>query len=137
MARKKIIITRPDQKRLEDLFLGHIANELRDKSYLKDLRGELDVAEVVEPGEVPIDVITMNSTVRLRDTKTNETETFTLVYPNEANIAQGKLSVLAPLGTAILGYRVGNLVRWQVPSGVARWRVEELLYQPERESVTA
>lgn len=68
---------------------------------------------------------------------TKEIETFTLVYPNEANISEGKLSILAPLGTAILGYRVGDLARWQVSSGVGRWRVEELLFQPERESVAA
>ncbi|MCA9158311.1 MAG: nucleoside diphosphate kinase regulator [Planctomycetales bacterium] len=137
MARKKITITKIDHESLEDLFQSSYADELRDKSYLKDLRGELDVAQIVDPSEVPCDVITMNSTVRLRDMKTDETEMFTLVYPNEANIAEGKLSVLAPLGTAILGYRVGDVVRWQVPSGVGRWSVEELLFQPERESVAA
>ncbi len=137
MARKTLIITRADRDRLDDLFLSTIAEAFRDKPYLNGLRGELDVAQIVDPGEVPFDVITMNSTVRLRDMKTKETETFTLVYPNEANIAKGKLSILAPLGTAILGYRVGDLVRWQVPSGVGRWRVEELIFQPERESVVA
>ena len=137
MARKKIIITRADRQRLEDLFVSSIADAFRDKPYLNDLRGELDVAQIVDAGEVPCDVITMNSTVRLRDMKSKETETFTLVYPDQANIAEGKLSILAPLGTAILGYRVGDLVRWQVPSGVGRWRVEELLFQPERESVPA
>ena len=137
MARKKLIITRADRDRLDDLFLSTIAEAFRDKPYLNDLRGELDVAQIVDPAEVPFDVITMNSTVRLRDMKTKEAETFTLVYPNEANIAKGKLSILAPLGTAILGYRVGDLVRWQVPSGVGRWRVEELIFQPQRESVVA
>ncbi|MEO8270999.1 MAG: nucleoside diphosphate kinase regulator [Aureliella sp.] len=137
MATKKIIITKSDHERLEDLFLSSFVDAIRDKRYLSDLRRELDIAQVVNPGEVPCDIITMNSTVRLRDLMTKETETFTLVYPNEANIAAGKLSILAPLGTAILGYRVGDLVRWQVPSGVGRWRVEELLFQPERESVAA
>ncbi len=137
MALKKIIISKSDHERLNDLFLSSFVDAIRDKPYLNDLRRELDVAQVVDPGEVPCDVITMNSTVRLRDMKTKETETFTLVYPNEANIADGKLSILAPLGTAILGYRVGDLVRWQVPSGVGRWLVEELVFQPERESVAA
>ncbi len=137
MALKKIIITKSDRERLNDLFLSSFVDAIRDKRYLGDLRSELDVAQVVDPSEVPGDVITMNSTVRLRDMKSKETETFTLVYPNEANIAEGKLSILAPLGTAILGYRVGDIVRWQVPSGVGRWRVEELLFQPERESVAA
>jgi len=137
MALKKIIITKADHERLNDLFLSSFVDAIRDKPYLSDLRRELDVANVVEPAEVPCDVITMNSTIRLRDMKTKETETFTLVYPNEANIAAGKLSILAPLGTAILGYRVGDTVRWKVPSGVGRWLVEELVFQPERESVAA
>lgn len=137
MALKKIIITKSDHKRLNELFMSSFVDAIRDKRYLSDLQSELNVAHIVDPSEVPCDVITMNSTVRLRDMKTKETEIFTLVYPNEANIAEGKLSILAPLGTAILGYRVGDVVRWQVPSGVGRWRVEELLVQPERESVAA
>ncbi len=137
MARKKIIITKHDHNRLEELFLSALASAFLDKPYLNDLRGELDIAQIVDPAEVPCDVITMNSIVRLRDLKTKETETFTLVYPDEADIAAGKLSILAPLGTAILGYRVGDLVRWNVPSGVGRWLVEELLFQPERDSVAA
>ena len=135
MARKRIIITRADHDRLEELFLCRVADAFRSKPYLDDLRGELNVAAIVDPGEVPSNVITMNSIVRLRDLKAKETETFTLVYPEEANVVEGKLSVLAPLGTAILGCRVGDLVRWRVPGGMGRWRVKELLFQPEREGV--
>ncbi|WP_442505427.1 nucleoside diphosphate kinase regulator [Novipirellula sp. SH528] len=138
MARKKTItITAADQERLEGLFLSDFADAFRDKPYLHHLRGELDIARIVAPNEIPRDVITMNSTVRLRDMESKETETFTLVYPDEANITEGKLSILAPLGTAILGNRVGDLVQWKIPSGVGRWRVEELLFQPESESVAA
>ena len=138
MARKKIItITVADQERLEDLFLRDFADAFRDKPYLHHLRGELDIARIVASNEIPSDVITMNSTVRLRDMESKETETFTLVYPDEANITEGKLSILAPLGTAILGNRVGDFVQWKIPSGVGRWRVEELLFQPESESVAA
>ena len=79
----------------------------------------------------------MNSTVRLLDPRTKEVDTYTLVYPEDANIAEGKLSVLAPIGTAILGYRVGDVVRWQVPSGMTRVRIEELVFQPERDGAVA
>ncbi|GAA4453901.1 GreA/GreB family elongation factor [Novipirellula rosea] len=82
-------------------------------------------------------IVTKADHKRLQDMKSKESEIFTLVSPDEANIAEGKLSVLAPLGTAILGYRVGDIVRWKVPSGVGRWRVKEILFQPERESVAA
>ncbi|QEF97840.1 Regulator of nucleoside diphosphate kinase [Stieleria maiorica] len=137
MPLKRIIITKADHDRLEELFLSRVADAFRNKPYLDDLRGELNAAQIVDPGDVPADVITMDSTVRLRDMKAKETETFTLVYPDEANVVEGKLSVLAPLGTAILGCRVGDLVRRQVPSGMGRWRVEDLLFQPERDSITA
>ncbi len=137
MARKKIIISVDDYGRLEDLFHSAFAEGFSDKPYLRDLRNELDIAQIVDAQAVPNNVVTMNSTVRLRDMKTNEIETYTLVYPEDANIARGRLSILAPIGTAILGYRVGDIVRWKVPSGFSRWRVEELVYQPEREQFAA
>lgn len=137
MARKQIIITKQDHLRLNDLFNGTLVEVFRGETYLNALRGELDIARIVDPSEVPSDVVTMNSTVRLKDMKTKEVETYTLVYPDDANIAEGKLSILAPLGTALIGYRVGDTIRWKIPSGVGRWRVEELVFQPEREKVAA
>jgi regulator of nucleoside diphosphate kinase len=74
----------------------------------------------------------MNSTVRLRDLDSGEVETYTLVYPNEADAEENRISVLAPIGTAIIGYRVGDVIKWPVPGGFVRLRVEEILYQPER-----
>lgn len=131
-ARPHITITRYDHGRLEGLFDSDFARAFHDKPYLKALRGELDQAAVVDPGDVPPDVVTMYSTVRLRDLHSGELETYTLVYPEDADISQGKLSVLAPIGTAIPGYRVGDLVRWLVPGGTTRFRIEELVFQPER-----
>jgi regulator of nucleoside diphosphate kinase len=86
---------------------------------LADLQTELDRARVVPPEDVPDDVVTMNSTVELRDLDTDQVETYTLVYPDFADIANNRLSILAPIGTAILGYRVGDRIRWRVPAG---WR---------------
>ena len=68
----------------------------------------------------------------VRDLDTDEVDTYTLVYPDRADIANQRLSVLAPIGTAILGYRVGDEVSWQVPAGWRRLRVDEVLFQPER-----
>jgi regulator of nucleoside diphosphate kinase len=77
----------------------------------------------------------MNSTVRLRDPTTGEPAIYTLVYPDEADIRRNRLSILAPIGTAIFGFRVGDEVRWPTPNG---WRkkiqVESVLLQPEREA---
>ena len=127
-----IYITKPDHERLTKLI--EIAREReRDTSreYLNSLEEELDRAEVVEQKDIPADVITMRSTVRLKDLATSEELIYRLVFPTEANYDEGKISVLAPVGTAMLGYRRGNVIEWQVPSGVRRLSVEEVLFQPE------
>jgi len=127
-----IYITEPDRQRLEKLV--EIAGErdgMANHQYLCKLEHELDRAETVAPGDVPGDVITMRSKVRLKDLNTGEEMVYTLVFPSEANFDEGKISVLAPVGTAMLGYRVGSRIEWQVPSGLRRLKVEEILYQPE------
>jgi regulator of nucleoside diphosphate kinase len=73
----------------------------------------------------------MNSTVRLIDLETGEPETYTLVYPENAEPAAGKISILAPVGTAMLGYAVGDVFEWEVPAGMRRLKVDAILYQPE------
>jgi regulator of nucleoside diphosphate kinase len=129
---RRIHITQTDLQRL----CGVVASELDlsggSSRHLTELIAELERAEIVLSDEIPNDVVTMNSTVVLRDMDTGESETFTLVYPNHANIARNRLSVLAPAGTAILGYQVGDVVRWCVPAGVRRLRIEEVVFQPER-----
>ena len=92
---------------------------------------ELDRARIVSAGSVPADVVTMNSRVRMTDLDTGKEMTYTLVFPREADFSQGKISVLAPIGTAILGYRAGDVIEWRVPGGRRKLRVEEILHQPE------
>lgn len=130
-----IFVTDNDRRRLETLLASEIADAIGPKDYLRGLREELLRAHTVSAAEIPPDVITMNSTVRLRDLDTDEVETFTLVYPKNADIWSDKLSILAPIGTAILGYRVGDVVSWPVPGGTRRLTVEEVLFQPERDGV--
>lgn len=80
--------------------------------------------------DVPPDVITMNSTARLRDLDTDEVFDYTLVYPRDAE-AQ-RISILAPVGSALLGYRIGDVIEWPIPAGTIRLKVEQVMYQPER-----
>ena len=127
-----IYVTKPDYERLTKLI--EIAREHEGDAngeYLDRLEEELDRAEVVQQQAIPADVITMRSTVRVKDLDTSEEIIYRLVFPTEANYDQGKISVLAPIGTAMLGYRRGDVIEWQVPSGVRRLKVEEVLYQPE------
>jgi len=131
MAGRKIFITEFDKSRLEEL-LG-VAKKFgsRDREDLESLEGELEQAEVVSSKDVPPDVVTMNSKVVLRDLKTSERMTYVLVFPREANIDEGAISVLAPVGTAILGYSKGDVVEWPVPAGIRRISIDDVLYQPE------
>jgi regulator of nucleoside diphosphate kinase len=131
MNDKSIRITEVDRHRLIDLIVNAQSGEYRGSVYLEKLRGELDRAQVVTPQEIPADVITMNSKVVLLDMESNEEETYTLVYPEHANPAEGKISILAPIGTAMLGYRVGDTFEWEVPAGTRRLKIEKILYQPE------
>lgn len=127
-----IYITKPDHERLTKLI--EIAREREgdtNRKYLDRLEEELERAEVVQQKDIPEDVITMRSTVRLKDLDTSEEMTYQLMFPTEANFDEGKISVLAPIGTAMIGYRRGDVIEWEVPSGVRRLRVEEVLYQPE------
>jgi regulator of nucleoside diphosphate kinase len=73
----------------------------------------------------------MNATVRLRDLATKKELTYTLVFPSDADAAQNRISVLAPIGTALIGYRVGDVITWKVPGGLRKLRVEKIIYQPE------
>jgi regulator of nucleoside diphosphate kinase len=133
MERRAIFITAFDMKRLKELLsaAGMQKAFSKDKEYLKALEQELQLANVVAPKNIPNDVITMNSKVRLTDLTTGEDLTYSLVFPADADIAQNKISVLAPVGTAMIGYRVGDVIEWQVPAGIRRLKVEEILYQPE------
>lgn len=126
-----ICITEPDYHRLSALIEKRRETNGTDREYLNKLEAELDRAEIVDPKEVPANVITMRSTVRLKDLVSGDENTYSLVFPTEADFSQGKISVLAPVGTAILGYRSGDTIEWTVPSGLRRLKVDKIMYQPE------
>lgn len=131
MEERKIYITMNDAERLRQLIRGTIAPGDHERIYLKMLTEELLRAEIVESQKIPRDVVTMNSLVKFRDMETREIYIYSIVYPANADFENGKISVLAPIGMALLGYRVGDVVEWPVPAGMRRLKVEEVLYQPE------
>jgi len=102
-----------------------------DRGDLIGLEAELKRAIIVDAKEVPTDVITMNSQADLVDLDTGEKVTFTVVFPRNANVDEGRISVLAPLGAAMLGYRAGDEFEWKVPHGTRQFKVTKILYQPE------
>lgn len=137
MSQRKIIITNVDRDRLQELLDSEFVAVIGPAEYLDNLKAELRRAEIVPPEKAPRNVVTMNSSVTLRDLSSRELETYTLVFPEHADIARGKLSVLAPVGTAILGQRVGDELKWRVPQGWRKFKIERIHYQPEREGVFA
>ncbi len=128
---RRLFITDTDRDRLEKLLLGTRQWSSRDKEHLQALDEELGKAYTVESREIPGDVVTMRSQVRVRDMKTGKEMDLSVVFPSEADSEHGKISVLAPIGTALLGYRVGDTVEWTVPGGLRRLKIERILYQPE------
>jgi regulator of nucleoside diphosphate kinase len=114
-----------DVDRLEQLIAWHGGPEA------ERLEEELMRAEVIEVAEVPPTLVTMNSRVRYRDEAANTEHEVTLVFPHDADIARGQVSILAPIASALLGLAVGDKIEWPVPGGRTVLRVLEVVYQPE------
>ncbi|MDR4504937.1 MAG: nucleoside diphosphate kinase regulator [Candidatus Scalindua sp.] len=131
MKERTIYISSFDKERLMSLIENSDNYNNPDKNYLKVLEKELNRGKIVEPKNIPKNVITMNSMVRLKDLDSGEEITYTLVFPDAADSDENKISILAPIGTSLIGYKVGNTIEWEVPAGLRRLKVEEILYQPE------
>lgn len=130
MNTRTIHVTEHDMERLRELIKNVQNGDDRDRPYLSALEAELDHATVVTLDDVAPDVVTMNSRVRLRDGRSSWI--MTLVFPESADPEEGRISVLAPLGAALLGCRVGQKVEFRVPGGEARsCDILSVLYQPE------
>ena len=131
MNRGTIQITSFDFTRLANLIGSLRAARYADEDGLDRLEGELARGKVVAPAKVSADVVTMNSVVTLRDTDSGDSITCRLVFPDQSSLPENRVSILAPVGTAILGYRAGDRVEWPVPGGMRRISVENIVYQPE------
>jgi len=126
-----IYVTPPDKRRLTSLLEARRWHGREDGRTLEVLEEELDRAVVVEAEQLPPDVVTLDSRVQLIDLDSGDELLFAVVLPSRANADEGRISVLAPLGMAVLGYRSGDVIEWDVPSGRRRLRVKHVLYQPE------
>lgn len=131
MNTSKITITDVDRRRLGTLVDRAIHEGFACRRVVDDLEHELERAMPVDAEACPTDLVTMDSLVRLRDLDRGEMRTYKLVYPDDAFGDKRALSVLSPLGTAIIGSRIGDLVEWTSPNLHARLQVDDILYQPE------
>lgn len=129
-ARPKIVISSLDAVRLEKLL-----DSLSDGAFpgKAELEAELATAKIVDPQDVPPTVVSMNSTVRFRVESSSDEFSLTLVYPKDMDSSGNKISILAPVGSALLGLSQGDQIEWPKPGGgLLRVRIEEVVYQPER-----
>ena len=125
MRDRPIIIPSSDAARLRGLLAARAA-AAQDHAHLQKLSVELERALVLDSDEVPSHVITMHSRANVLDLMSGARHEWTLVFPAEADVSAHRISVLAPLGTALLGYREGDDVEWEMPGGLRRLRVEKV-----------
>jgi regulator of nucleoside diphosphate kinase len=133
MQQQTIQVTDIDSRRLVGIIDGSRPRDPRDKENVDRLERHLDDADVLPARHIGPDVVTMNSEVRVHDLDTHEAMVFRVVFPSAADSVAGRISVLAPLGMAVLGRRVGEAVAWETPGGQRRLRLDHVVYQPERE----
>lgn len=128
---KTLIFNKRDYTRIRQ----HIADarQLQSISQVEaeKLLRELAAAQIVEPDEVPVDVVTMNSVVKLSFLNTGKQIEFQIVYPGDANLKENKISIFSPVATALIGSKVQDEIEWLVPGGMTKIRIDEILYQPE------
>jgi regulator of nucleoside diphosphate kinase len=122
----RIVMSRQDANRLRSLVAAERARRGQSREHLADLEHELDRARVVEGELLPGDRVAVNSMVRVRDLDSDVAHSYTLVWPSQADAAKRRISVLAPMGTALLGCRAGDRVEWQMPGGLVRLLIEEV-----------
>ena len=129
---REIYITKMDHERLSKLVERAIASSATQHNfYLELLTSELLRATIVDTKDIPKDVITMNSMVRLKCLDQDKEMTFSLVYPDIADRFKDTLSILSPIGIAIIGYHVGDIIEWDIPEGKVNISILEIMYQPE------
>ena len=116
-----------NRRRLGTILAAARQKGIERKELVDALEEKIELSESVSPWEVPDDVVIMNSRFRIRDLDTNGLETYTLVYPDGADIAERSVSVLAPIGMAVLGCRIGDEIELHAPAGILRLRLEDIL----------
>ncbi len=128
---KKLIINRLDYSRIKRCIDD--ARQLKSISMAEaeKLMKELDGAKVVKPELIPANVVTMNSIVKISFLNNQKVIQFQIVYPDQSNLKENKISIFSPIATALIGYQAGDEIEWIVPAGLTKIRIEEIVYQPE------
>jgi len=127
----KIILNRLDYSRIKQCISDAKQFKSINASEAENLLKELNSAKIVEPQEIPDNVVTMNSIVKISFPNTTKQIEFQIVYPDKADLKNNKISIFSPIATALIGYKVADQIEWLVPAGPTKITIDEILFQPE------
>jgi len=127
----KIIVNRLDFARIKKCINDAKQFKSISNTEAEKLLTELNSAKIVEPQAIPSNVVTMNSIVKLSFLNSNKQVQFQIVYPDQANFKESKISIFSPIATALIGYKVGDKIEWIVPAGLTQLKIDEIVYQTE------
>ncbi len=128
---EKIIISKQDSTRIHNAIRDAKLKNTIKKEDAEKLLAELHSAKIVPSAEVPTDVVTMNSIVKIHFENNTKPVQFQIVYPEQANMKENKISIFSPVASALIGYRVNDEIDWVIPSGMTKIIIDEIIYQPE------
>ena len=128
---KKVTLTKNDYTRIYKAITDAKNSKTINSNEAEKLLSELSKAEIVPSEKIDKDVVTMNSEVKLFFENTQKEQSFKIVYPQDANLKENKISIFSPIATALIGYKIGDEIEWVVPSGMTKIKIVDLIYQPE------
>ncbi len=127
MKKNNLILTKEDHRLLTSYLNGLFGKTAFDRKNLEDLRGELRKAKLVSSDSIPLDIVRLNSKVAIKAEDDTRVMNVILVTPDKANIKEQKISIFAPIGTALIGFRKGQQINWEVPAGKKTFTILEVI----------
>ena len=128
---KKVTLTKNDYTRIYKAITDAKNSKTINSNEAEKLLSELIKAEIVPSEKIDKDVVTMNSEVKLFFENTQKEQSFKIVYPQDANLKENKISIFSPIATALIGYKISDEIEWIVPGGMTKIKIVDLIYQPE------
>lgn len=127
-----ILLTKLDHTRIKKSIKTALSERTITQKEVDGLLHEINSAQLVESYEIPADIVTMNSIVKLQFLELTKEIQIQIVYPEDADSANNKISIFSPIATALIGYKTGDEIEWFVPAGLTKMKIMKIIYQPEK-----
>jgi regulator of nucleoside diphosphate kinase len=128
-SKNNLILRKDDYEIIQSYLKSGPARHSFDRKNAEELKVELKKAKLVNPDKLPADTVRLNSKIKIKEAGNDKVHEFILVTPDKADIKERKISVMAPIGAALIGFREGQKVNWQVPSGKKTFIIMEVTNQ--------